>query len=157
MRMNRNLLLGTAALLTSTTLAFAQEEGMMPEQMTEEPTVAADTANHVAILEADEMAGDATGAAWLFVDPQNNTVNWTIEYTGFDPIAAEIVCGDDDTVAITLTEDEMESPIEGQAGVDQDAFTAIDNGECSVLLVGDEDGGELRGAITNAMMGEGGM
>ena len=155
MRTKRNLLLGVTTLLVSSTMAFAQDG--MPEQTTEDPVVAADTANHVALLEPGEGAGEATGAAWIFLDPQNNTVNWTVEFTGFEPISAEIVCGDGDEASINLAEDEMDSPIEGQlADIDQTVFEAMDNGECAVVLAAAEDGGELRGDIVNADMTEGG-
>ena len=155
MQTKRSLLLGAATLLMTSTMAFAQNG--MPEQTTEDPTVAAADATNVAILEAGEGAGEATGAAWLFLDPQNNTVNWTIEYINFTPISAEIICGDDDTT-INLAEDEMETPIEGQAAdVGQEAFDAIAAGECAVVLTAGEDGGELRGDIVGADMEAGGM
>lgn len=144
-----------AALLASTGLAFAQmaeAPDEMPAQMTEDPVVAADTATHYAVLNADGAEGEHMGAAWFFVDPQNNTVNWTVEYEGLEPITAIIACGDDEDATVTLGE-ALDNPIEGETAIDQDAFNALVAGECEVILTeGDDDGIEIRGAIVGATM-----
>jgi hypothetical protein len=74
----------TALLLSS--VAVVAQDAMAPAQTTENPTVAAGEATHIAMLEG--------GTAWLYVDPQNNTIRWTIELTG-NVNGAWLVCGDD--------------------------------------------------------------
>jgi len=87
--MTRGARYGVAALLLLGTSAAAIA------QQTTTPAagnamVNADTATHRA-----DLTGAGQGTAWFFVDEQNNSVRWTIEYTGVEGTGATIMCPTD--------------------------------------------------------------
>lgn len=107
---SKTVKLGAAAalLLSTTALAMAQNapaadanaNAGMATQTTENPMVPVGDATHIAHL--GMAGGDAAGngMAWLRLDPQNNTLKWTIEYTGGGEItAASIMCAEADDMA----------------------------------------------------------
>ncbi|MCW5714988.1 MAG: hypothetical protein KIT43_10795 [Bauldia sp.] len=88
------LLIGTSA------AAFAQAGDTM---------VTAETATHMATL-----TGTGEGTAWFLADPQNNTIRWTIEYTGIEATGASIKCpGPTDDAGAAPAGDAADTPTTG--------------------------------------------
>ena len=74
----RRGLYGVAALLLLGTSSAAIAQPAAGDAM-----VVADRASHMATL-----TGTGEGTAWFSVEEQNNTIRWTIEYTGIEPTGA---------------------------------------------------------------------
>jgi mono/diheme cytochrome c family protein len=90
-------------LLGSTAIAVGQPAPTPPAppaQTTQNPTVAAAEATHIAMLTTgDAAAATPAGTAWLFLDTQNNAIRWTIELTGITATDAYIQCTEADAAA----------------------------------------------------------
>lgn len=92
-------------LMSSSAVALAQAPagGEAPpaggmNQTTENPVVPVADATHVAQI--GTAGGEAEAFAWLRADPQNNTLMWTIEYTGAaELIAVSVYCPTEAPVA----------------------------------------------------------
>lgn len=76
---------GVAVLLLLGTSAAAIAQQMTPAAG--DAMVHADTATHMA-----ELTGTGEGTAWFAVDEQNNSIRWSIEYTGIEATGASIMC-----------------------------------------------------------------
>lgn len=74
-----------ALLLLGTSVAAIAQQATPPAAG--DMMVTADTATHTAAL-----TGTGEGTAWFFADEQNNSIRWTIEYTGVEPTGASIMC-----------------------------------------------------------------
>ena len=173
---------GIVLLLSASTAALAQQQ----PQVTTNPTVAAAEATHTAVLgrtaapppapaagAAAPAAGAAApaaaaptgprGMAWFKLDPQNNAVSWTIEFTGITPATAELLCSPAppeggaaapprDAAANTLDLADggrVTSPLQGDmAGVDATLFTALETGRCMLILDVGPGPGSIRGVVT---------
>jgi mono/diheme cytochrome c family protein len=90
-------------LLGSTAIAVGQPAPTPPAppaQTTQNPTVAAAEATHIAMLTTgDAAAATPAGTAWLYLDTQNNAIRWTIELTGITATDAYIQCTEADAAA----------------------------------------------------------
>lgn len=158
----------TLALLTGGS-ALAQapaapgEAPMMPmvEQTTENPMVPVADATHIAHLGRAD-SGDALATAWLRLDTQNNTLDWTIEYEGAGEItAASLLCPSPDAnipategngigigtegmveaVNLTANSETANSPIEGVAAdLPQTTFAALQDQSCAISIITSNDG-----------------
>jgi len=124
--------------------------------------VAADAATHTATLTAGEEgagAGEAEVTAWFRLDPQNNTLDWTIDIGDFNPATIYIFCGEPppegEAPALELVDNRgIGSAVEGTIAPSEEVFTQIQEGECTVAA---ETGGEpatmIQGPIEPAETG----
>lgn len=143
-----------------------------PAQLTQAPMVPAGDATHVATLRstaaAVEGATPRAGTAWVLLDPQNNSMKWTIEYTGVDVAMATLVCSGLTAApgagaapatpaagsptagnTIDLAANGTNTPIQGEtAGLGPEMFAAVQGGNCIVVLGPAARGpGGIRGAL----------
>jgi hypothetical protein len=175
-----------AALFASAAIVLAQPAPTptptpAPAASEATPRVAEDRATHIAMLGAMEGAAAAgTGTAWLRLDPQNNTLEWTVDFTDFTPVTVVLVCGDEAAPAATpapatppapgaveanpapaegdvnlIQQVGVGLPIDGaQEGLNQDLYDEIDAGECRVVATA-EGGATIEGAVEAVPAGEG--
>lgn len=166
----------TLALLTGSALAQApatpNEAPMMPmvEQTTENPMVPVADATHIAHLGRAD-SGDVLATAWLRLDPQNNTLDWTIEYEGAGEITtASLLCpapdanmpepegngvgvgteGMVEAVNLTANSETAGTPLEGVAAdLPQATFAALQDQSCAISIITSNDGdnGPVTGRI----------
>lgn len=150
------------ALLFGTVVAFAQSAPEMPEQQTDDPTVAAEDATYVALLaganEVPAVETDGNGAAWIHYDPDTGTLTWTVEYDGLTgpasgahfhgPASAEENAG----VAVNIApEGDLTSPIEGTAEITEEQAAQLGDGQWYVNVHTEANpGGEIRGQVLAA-------
>ena len=166
--------LGIALLLGTAAIAVAQTPAAPPVQTTLAAMVPAGDATHIAMLGrnggalAAPVAGApaapalASGTAWFKLDPQNNTVTWTIEYAGLTPTSAGILCtpaaapaGTPIQVAAAgantldlAVDGRVTSPLQGDtAGVDPALFALLEGGRCMLIMDVGPGPGAIRGAI----------
>jgi hypothetical protein len=165
--MNRIVIGGigaTAILLVTSGLVSAQQAAppaAPAAQLTADALVPAADATHIATLRSTAAAVEGqtprAGTAWVILDPQNNTVKWTIEYTGVSVGRASLICtgvqapagGAAAATTLDLGTERTATPIQGEtAQVAQELFAAIQGGTCIVVLAPATPGpGGIRGAL----------
>lgn len=146
------LLLGVAA------VALAQPA---PAPMPENVMVTEMSATHVAHLtganEVPANTATGTGTAWILFDPQNNTLSWTVEYTGLtgDATGAHFhgpadATGTAGVVLSLVTADvgALASPIQGTAQISAEQAAQLTGGQWYVNIhTAANPGGEIRGQV----------
>jgi hypothetical protein len=105
------------------------------------------------ITTGDAAAATPAGTAWLVVDPQNNTIRWTVELTGITPTDAYIQCGDEAAAPATPAAGAAAPP----AGAP--AAGAATEAEGDLNLAGGEPANPLQGdaAGRDSMVGAAGI
>lgn len=148
---------GAAALLVgASAIALAQA----PAQ---EPLVTETSATHYAELtganEVPANTATGTGEAWIIIDPQNNSVRWTVTYEGLTGPAtgahfhgpADVGANADVVIGLGATEgtDRYGSPIQGEAtGLTAEQIAAAEGGQWYVNIHTEANpAGEIRGQV----------
>jgi hypothetical protein len=152
---------GTLAASTAILLGVAAVALAQPAATPETTLVTEASATHVAHLTgANEVPSNTTGGtgtAWILFDPQNNTLSWTVEYTGLTgdatgahfhgPADAAGTAG----VVISLTTADvgaLASPIQGTAQISPEQAAQLTGGQWYVNIhTAANPGGEIRGQV----------
>ncbi len=148
----------TAILLGVAAVALAQPA---PTPTPENVMVTEMSATHVAHLSgANEVPANTaggTGTAWILFDAQNNTLSWTVEYTGLtgDATGAHFHGPADATatagVVISLATADvgaLASPIQGTAQISPEQAAQLTGGMWYVNIhTAANPGGEIRGQV----------
>ena len=149
------LLIGVAAVALAQPALTPAAPAAMPENV----MVTEMSATHVAHLtganEVPANTATGTGTAWILFDGQNNTVSWTIEYTGLtgDATGAHFhgpadATGTAGVVLSLVTADvgAMASPIQGTAQISAEQAAQLTGGQWYVNIhTAANPGGEIRG------------
>jgi hypothetical protein len=148
----------TALLIGVAAVALAQPA---PAPMPENVMVTEMSATHVAHLtganEVPANTATGTGTAWILFDAQNNTLSWTVEYTGLtgDATGAHFHGPADATATagviislVTADVGALASPIQGTAQISPEQATQLTGGQWYVNIhTAANPGGEIRGQV----------
>ena len=152
--------LGAATLLVgASAIAIAQT----PTPAAGEPFVTETSATHYAELTgANEVPANTTagtGEAWIIIDPQNNSVRWTVTYEGLTgPATGAHIHGpaaEDANADVIIdlgtgdTAGRYDSPIQGETtGLTAEQMTQVEAGQWYVNIHTEANpAGEIRGQV----------